>query len=51
MSRLNQWSQQLDTIRKRKKSRFRTYNSEVLLVKLKQVEEEQGQKKKKRGQQ
>lgn len=39
MSRLSGLEQQFNTIRKRKKSRYRLYESEVLSVKLEQVEE------------
>ena len=41
MSRLSELEQQFNTVRKRKKSRYRVYESEVLSVKLEQVEKTQ----------
>lgn len=46
MSNLTQLQKKINTIRRRKKSQYRTYQSETLAVKLEQVTEKKRMRKK-----
>jgi hypothetical protein len=49
MSRLSQWFGRLVGIKGRKAARYRAYRSEALVVKLRQIQQEQGRGAKKRS--